>query len=180
MLCAGRCPCLGRCARCPRPGPSRGRRPCSRRDGSTARQGPAASSSPPPATVTRLHLHSSPKEHVTMLSSRGILHGRGHGGLGGGLQLRHLRRAPVRRQHRHRQRRGQAGTPVLTPALVTRAHVCRCGACSKGWFDLGGPAWRALTSNMPPGHVYGVRSRWVTCPPRCGQCYEVLKHYTTT
>ena len=47
-------------------------------------------------------------------------------------------------------------------------HVCRCGACSKGWFDLGGPAWRALTSNMPPGHVYGVRSRWVTCPPRCG------------
>ena len=63
---------------------------------------------------------------------------------------------------------------------MTRAHVCRCGACSKGWFDLGGPAWRALTSNMPPGHVYGVRSRWVTCPPRCGQCYEVLRHYYVT
>ena len=56
MLCAGRCPCPGRCARCPRRGPSRGRPPCSRRDGSTARQGPAASSSPPPATVTRYTL----------------------------------------------------------------------------------------------------------------------------
>jgi len=40
----------------------------------------------------------------------------------------------------------------------------RCGGCSKGWFDLGGPAWRALTNNMAPGHVHGVRSRWVTCP----------------
>ena len=44
-------------------------------------------------------------------------------------------------------------------------YLCvRCGACSKGWFDLGGPAWRALTNNMAPGHVYGVKSRWVTCP----------------
>ena len=54
MLCAGRCSCPGRrCARCPRPGPSAGRPPCSRRAGSTARQGLAASSGPPPATVTR-------------------------------------------------------------------------------------------------------------------------------
>ena len=42
--------------------------------------------------------------------------------------------------------------------------IIRCGGCSKGWFDLGGPAWRALTNNMAPGHVHGVRSRWVTCP----------------
>jgi len=48
--------------------------------------------------------------------------------------------------------------------IVTVNVVDRCGACSKGWFDLGGPAWRALTNNMAPGHVYGVTSRWVTCP----------------
>ena len=51
--------------------------------------------------------------------------------------------------------------------IVIIIHTClfpRCGACSRGWFDLGGPAWRALTNNMAPGHVYGVTSRWVTCP----------------
>ena len=47
---------------------------------------------------------------------------------------------------------------------VTVNVVDRCGGCSKGWFDLGGPAWRALTGGQPPGHVYGVRSRWVSCP----------------
>ena len=47
---------------------------------------------------------------------------------------------------------------------VTVNVVDRCWGCSKGWFDLGGPAWRVLTGGQPPGHVYGVRSRWVTCP----------------
>ena len=47
---------------------------------------------------------------------------------------------------------------------VTVNVVDRCGGCSKGWFDLGGPAWRALTGGQPPGHVYAVRSRWVSCP----------------
>ena len=47
---------------------------------------------------------------------------------------------------------------------VTVNVVDRCGGCSKGWFDLGGPAWRALTGGQAPGHVYGVRSRWVSCP----------------
>ena len=42
--------------------------------------------------------------------------------------------------------------------------VFRCWSCTKGWFDLGGPAWRALTGGAPPGHVHGVRSTWVTCP----------------
>jgi len=42
--------------------------------------------------------------------------------------------------------------------------VDRCGACSKGWFDLGGPAWRALTGGQLPGHIFGVKSRWVACP----------------
>ena len=36
----------------------------------------------------------------------------------------------------------------------------RCGACTKGWFDLGGPAWRALTGGELPGHIRGVKSRW--------------------
>merc|ERR1719469_40967 len=36
--------------------------------------------------------------------------------------------------------------------------VDRCGDCSKGWFDMGGPAWTALTGELP-GHVHGVRSR---------------------
>ena len=40
----------------------------------------------------------------------------------------------------------------------------RCWGCSKGWFDLGGPAWRALTGGAPPGHIHGVKSTWVTCP----------------
>jgi len=42
--------------------------------------------------------------------------------------------------------------------------VDRCGGCSDGWFDMGGAAWYDLTNNMPPGHVYGVKSRWVSCP----------------
>jgi len=48
--------------------------------------------------------------------------------------------------------------------VITVNVVDRCGACSKGWFDLGGPAWRALTSGALPGHIYGVKSRWVSCP----------------
>ena len=36
----------------------------------------------------------------------------------------------------------------------------RCGGCSDGWFDMGGAAWYDLTNNMPPGHVYGVKSRY--------------------
>ena len=42
--------------------------------------------------------------------------------------------------------------------------VFRCWSCTKGWFDLGGPAWRTLTGGAPPGHVHGVKSTWVTCP----------------
>ena len=38
------------------------------------------------------------------------------------------------------------------------------GGGPKGWFDLGGPAWRALTNNMSPSRVHGVNPRWVTCP----------------
>jgi len=41
--------------------------------------------------------------------------------------------------------------------------VDRCGACTKGWFDLGGPAWTALTGELP-GHIHEVTSRWVECP----------------
>ena len=48
--------------------------------------------------------------------------------------------------------------------VITVNVVDRCGACSKGWFDLGGPAWSALTGGEPPGHIYGVKSRWVACP----------------
>ena len=40
----------------------------------------------------------------------------------------------------------------------------RCVGCSQGWFDLGGPAWRALTGGAPPGKIHGVKSSWVTCP----------------
>jgi len=47
---------------------------------------------------------------------------------------------------------------------ITVNVVDRCGACTKGWFDLGGPAWRALTGGELPGHIRGVKSRWVPCP----------------
>jgi len=47
---------------------------------------------------------------------------------------------------------------------VTVNVVDRCWGCSKGWFDLGGPAWHALTGGAPPGHIHGVKSTWVTCP----------------
>ena len=47
---------------------------------------------------------------------------------------------------------------------VTVNVVDRCWGCSKGWFDLGGRAWRDLTGGQAPGHVYGVRSRWVSRP----------------
>jgi len=47
---------------------------------------------------------------------------------------------------------------------VTVNVVDRCWGCSKGWFDLGGPAWTKLTGGEPPGHIYGVKSRWVECP----------------
>jgi len=42
--------------------------------------------------------------------------------------------------------------------------VDRCWGCSKGWFDMGGPAWRDLTGGAPPGHIHGVESRWIECP----------------
>ena len=53
---------------------------------------------------------------------------------------------------------------IIIIYLFIMIFFIRCGGCSKGWFDLGGPAWRALTNNMAPGHVHGVKSRWVTCP----------------
>ena len=55
------------------------------------------------------------------------------------------------------------GGPLVQVTYASNT-LCRCGACSKGWFDLGGPAWRALTSGALPGHIYGVKSRWVSCP----------------
>jgi len=48
--------------------------------------------------------------------------------------------------------------------VITVTVVDRCGACSQGWHDLGGPAWRALTGGAAPGHIHGVTSRWVACP----------------
>lgn len=42
--------------------------------------------------------------------------------------------------------------------------VDRCWGCTKGWFDLGGPAWRELTGGKAPGHIFGVESSWVECP----------------
>jgi len=48
--------------------------------------------------------------------------------------------------------------------VITVNVVDRCGACTKGWFDLGGPAWTALTNGQPPGHIHGVKSRWIACP----------------
>merc|ERR1719391_1360103 len=47
---------------------------------------------------------------------------------------------------------------------ITVNVVDRCGACTKGWFDLGGPAWRKLTGGELPGHIRGVKSKWVPCP----------------
>ena len=47
---------------------------------------------------------------------------------------------------------------VITVNVVDKGHGV------KGWFDLGGPAWRALTSNQPPGRVFDVKSTWVACP----------------
>jgi len=42
--------------------------------------------------------------------------------------------------------------------------VDRCGGCSDGWFDMGGPAWYDLTNNAPPGHIHAVESKWIECP----------------
>ena len=47
---------------------------------------------------------------------------------------------------------------------VTVNVVDKCVACTNGWFDLGGPAWRALTGGQPPGHIYGLSWRRVSCP----------------
>merc|ERR1711953_1347834 len=47
---------------------------------------------------------------------------------------------------------------------ITVNVVDRCGACTKGWFDLGGPAWTKLTGGELPGHIRGVKSKWVPCP----------------
>jgi len=47
---------------------------------------------------------------------------------------------------------------------ITVNVVDRCGACTKGWFDLGGPAWRELTGGELPGHIRGVKSKWIPCP----------------
>ena len=37
---------------------------------------------------------------------------------------------------------------------VITVNVVDKGQGVKGWFDLGGPAWRALTGGMPPGRVF--------------------------
>ena len=42
---------------------------------------------------------------------------------------------------------------------VHYSKIERCGACTKGWFDLGGPAWRKLTGGELPGHIRGVKSK---------------------
>jgi len=41
--------------------------------------------------------------------------------------------------------------------------VDRCVGCPTGTFDLGGPAWDALTGE-PPGRARGVSSEWIECP----------------
>ena len=44
-------------------------------------------------------------------------------------------------------------------SCVHYPNMKRCGACTKGWFDLGGPAWRELTGGELPGHIRGVKSK---------------------
>ena len=93
--------------------------------------------------------------------SRGILHCSGQLWLGWWPGMRDLRPAGVPGQHSHSQRGGQVGAAAV---FTSPPSVFRCWSCTKGWFDLGGPAWRALTGGAPPGHVHGVKSTWVTCP----------------
>eukprot|EP00092_Neocalanus_flemingeri_P085141 GFUD01107092.1.p1 GENE.GFUD01107092.1~~GFUD01107092.1.p1 ORF type:complete len:281 (+),score=29.57 GFUD01107092.1:69-845(+) len=47
---------------------------------------------------------------------------------------------------------------VITVNVVDKGHG------TKGWFDLGGLAWRALTKGALPDRFSGVKSRWVACP----------------
>jgi hypothetical protein len=54
------------------------------------------------------------------------------------------------------------GFSCKTKSLFLKLFL-RCGGCSDGWFDMGGAAWYDLTNNMPPGHVYGVKSRYEKC-----------------